>query len=98
MKKKRIRPLERFKTQSGGKGVRFAKVSDKAYKSAAFAMQKVIYKKEGIIKRYNYKGANLFNRIYEEMKAKIGDEILEGYVIDLDEELQRELRILLQIK
>ena len=51
-----------------------------------------------MIKRYNYKGANLFSRIYEEMKVKIGDDILKGYLVDFDKELDKELRILLQIK
>lgn len=97
MKKKNIRPLDRFTTQTGGKGVKFSKLSDKAYKRAAFAIQKSIRDK-GTIKRYAYKGANLFNRIYEEMKVKIGDDILEGYLVDFDKELDKELRILLQIK
>ena len=97
MKRKNIRPLERFTTESGDKGVKFSKLSDKAYKRAAFAIQKTI-KDKGTIKRYNYKGANLFERIYEEMKTKIGDGILEGYVVDFEEELDKELRILLQVK
>ena len=76
-------------------GYKFAKTStlkDSAYKSAVFAIMKSIADR-GTIKRFGYKGSNLFERVYKEIKDKIGVEITEAYAEDLRIELRKIINI-----
>ncbi len=72
---------------------RFKKITKRSYRDLGYVVSRSINRK-GIIERFNYKGSNLFERVYEELKLKIGDELADGFVEDID----KELRILLQIK
>ena len=47
----------------------------------------------GTIKRFGYKGSNLFERVYNEIKDKIGVEITEAYAEDLRIELRKTINI-----
>jgi len=87
---KGIRPYRQLKS-----GYKFAKTStlkDSAYKSAVFAIMKSIADR-GTIKRFGYKGSNLFERVYKEIKDKIGVEITEAYAEDLRIELRKIINI-----
>ncbi len=90
IKAKRIRPYRRLKG-----GVKFAKTStlkDSAYKSAVFAIMRSTSER-GTIKRFGYKGSNLFERVYKEVEKKIGVEITEAYAEDLRIELRKIINI-----
>ena len=90
IKAKGIRPYRQLKS-----GYKFAKTStlkDSAYKSAVFAIMKSIADR-GTIKRFGYKGSNLFERVYKEIKDKIGVEITEAYAEDLRIELRKIINI-----
>ena len=54
--------------------------------SMAIAISKSI-KKRGTIKRYKYKGSEIFDRVYDAMERKIGANIGSAYGKDLKEEL-----------
>ena len=47
----------------------------------------------GTIKRFGYKGSNLFERVYKEIEDKIGVEIAEAYSEDLRIELRKIINI-----
>ena len=86
-KRKGMQPLMRDK-----KG-RFKKVTDKSYRDLGFVLSRSIAEK-GIIERYKYKGSNLFERVYDELREVIGNEVADGFV----EDIEKEIKILLQIK
>ena len=90
IKAKGIRPYRKLKS-----GYQFAKTStikDSAYKSAVFAIMKTIADR-GTIKRFGYKGSNLFERVYDEIRDKIGVGITEAYSEDLKIELRKIINI-----
>ena len=90
IKAKGIRPYRKLKS-----GYKFAKTStlkNSAYKSAVFAIMKSIADR-GTIKRFGYKGSNLFERVYKEIEGKIGVDITEAYSEDLRIELRKIINI-----
>ena len=90
IKAKGIRPYRKLKS-----GYKFAKTStlkNSAYKSAVFAIMQSTSQK-GTIKRFGYKGSNLFERVYDEIKDKIGVGITEAYIEDLRIELRKIINI-----
>jgi len=90
IKAKGIRPYRKLKS-----GYKFAKTStlkDSAYKSAVFAIMKSIADR-GTIKRFGYKGSNLFEMVYKEIEDKIGVEVTEAYAEDLRIELRKIINI-----
>ena len=90
IKAKGIRPYRKLKS-----GYKFAKTStlkDSAYKSAVFAIMRRTSER-GTIKRFGYKGSNLFERVYKEIEDKIGVEITEAYAEDLRIELRKIINI-----
>ena len=90
IKAKGIRPYRKLKS-----GYKFAKTStlkNSAYKSAVFAIMKSTADK-GTIKRFGYKGSNLFERVYDEIRDKIGVGITEAYSEDLKIELRKIINI-----
>ena len=85
-KAKGIRPVTKLKN-----GYKFRKMntdSGSAFKSMIFAISKSIAKK-GTIKRYQYNGSNIFDRVFESMRKKLGLDIADGFSADLREELIR---------
>lgn len=90
IKAKGIRPYRKLKS-----GYKFAKTStlrDSAYKSAVFAIMQSTSQR-GTIKRFGYKGSNLFERVYKEIEGKIGADITEAYSEDLKIELRKIINI-----
>jgi len=90
MKAKGIRPYRKLKS-----GYKFAKTStlrDSAYKSAVFAIMQSTSQR-GTIKRFGYKGSNLFERVYKEIEKKMGVDISEAYSEDLRIELRKIINI-----
>ena len=90
IKAKGIRPYRKLKS-----GYKFAKTStlkDSAYKSAVFAIMRSTSER-GTIKRFGYKGSNLFERVYKEIEDKIGVDITEAYAEDLRNELRKIINI-----
>ena len=90
IKAKGIRPYRKLKS-----GYKFAKTStlkDSAYKSAVFAIMRSTSER-GTIKRFGYKGSNLFERVYKEIEDKIGVDITEAYAEDLRTELRKIINI-----
>ena len=57
-------------------------MKNSAYKSAVFAIMQSTSQR-GTIKRFGYKGSNLFERVYKEIEGKIGADITEAYSEDL---------------
>ena len=47
----------------------------------------------GTIKRFGYKGSNLFERVYKEIEDKIGVDITEAYSEDLKNEIRKIINI-----
>ena len=89
IKAKGIRPYRKLKS-----GYKFAKTStlkNSAYKSAVFAIMNSISER-GTIKRFGYKGSNLFERVYKEIEGKIGVD-MEAYSEDLRIELRKIINI-----
>lgn len=90
IKAKGIRPYRKLKS-----GYKFAKTStlkNSAYKSAVFAIMQSTSQR-GTIKRFGYKGSNLFERVYKEIETKIGVDITEVYAEDIRTELRRIINI-----
>jgi len=87
---KGIRPYRQLK--SGYKFAKTSTIKDSAYKSAVFAIMKSIADR-GTIKRFGYKGSNLFERVYDEIRDKIGVGITEAYSEDLKIELRKIINI-----
>ena len=90
IKAKGIRPYRRLKG-----GIKFAKTStlrNSAYKSMVFAIMQSTSQR-GTIKRFGYKGSNLFERVYKEIETKIGVDITEAYAEDLRIELRKIIQI-----
>jgi hypothetical protein len=90
IKAKGIRPYRKLKS-----GYKFAKTStlkNSAYKSAVFAIMQSTSQR-GTIKRFGYKGSNLFERVYKEIEGKIGADITEAYSEDLKIELRKVINI-----
>ena len=90
IKAKGIRPYRKLKS-----GYKFSKTStlkDSAYKSAVFAIMRSTSER-GTIKRFGYKGSNLFERVYDEIRDKIGVGITEAYSEDLKIELRKIINI-----
>jgi len=90
IKAKGIRPYRQLK--SGYKFAKTSTIKDSAYKSAVFAIMKSIADR-GTIKRFGYKGSNLFERVYKEIEGKIGADITEAYSEDLRIELRKIINI-----
>ena len=90
IKAKGIRPYRQLK--SGYKFAKTSTIKDSAYKSAVFAIMKTIADR-GTIKRFGYKGSNLFERVYDEIRDKIGVGITEAYSEDLKIELRKVINI-----
>ena len=89
-KAKGIRPLRKLKN-----GYKFAKMkTDKnsAFNSMIFAISKSIAQK-GTIKRFEYNGSKIFDRVFKSMRDKIGLEVADGFSADLREELTRIVKI-----
>ena len=87
---KGIRPYRQLK--SGYKFAKTSTIKDSAYKSAVFAIMKSIADR-GTIKRFGYKVSNLFERVYDEIRDKIGVGITEAYSEDLKIELRKIINI-----
>ena len=87
---KGIRPYRQLK--SGYKFAKTSTIKDSAYKSAVFAIMKSIADR-GTIKRFGYEGSNLFERVYDEIRDKIGVGITEAYSEDLKIELRKIINI-----
>ena len=87
---KGIRPYRQLK--SGYKFAKTSTIKDSAYKSAVFAIMKSIADR-GTIKRFGYKGSDLFERVYDEIRDKIGVGITEAYSEDLKIELRKIINI-----
>jgi len=90
IKAKGIRPYRKLKS-----GYKFSKTStlkDSAYKSAVFAIMRSTSER-GTIKRFGYKGSNLFERVYKEIEDKIGVDITEAYSEDLKNEIRKIINI-----
>jgi hypothetical protein len=90
IKAKGISPYRQLK--SGYKFAKTSTIKDSAYKSAVFAIMKSIADR-GTIKRFGYKGSNLFERVYDEIRDKIGVGIKEAYSEDLKIELRKIINI-----
>ena len=89
-KAKGIRPLTKLKN-----GYKFRKMNtdkNSAFKSMIFAMSKSIAKK-GTIKRYQYKGSQIFERVFDSMRSKVGLEVTDGFSADLRQELIKIVKI-----
>jgi len=87
---KGIRPLT--KTKNGYKFRKMNTDSNSAFKSMIFAISKSIAKK-GTIKRYQYKGSEIFDRVFESMRKKVGLDIKDGFSADLRDELIKIVKI-----
>ncbi len=46
-------------------------------------------KKRGIIKRFNYSGSNIFDRVYKKLEERIGVDIAAGYAQDIKNKLNK---------
>jgi len=46
-------------------------------------------KKRGIIKRFNYSGSNVFDRVYKKLEDRIGADIMKAYTTDIENKLKR---------
>ena len=46
-------------------------------------------KKRGIIKRFNYSGSNIFDRVYKRLEDRIGEDITAGYAQDIKNKLNK---------
>lgn len=85
-KAKGIRPISQL---SGGYKFRRMNTDRRsAFRSMIFAMSKSIAQK-GTIKRYNYKGSEIFSRVYDSMQKKIGSELSEAFAIDLKNDIAK---------
>ena len=71
---------------------RFKKVTKKSYRDLGYVLSRSIAKK-GTIKRYDYKGSNILERVYKELETEIGAEITEAYREDLTTEIRRILKV-----
>lgn len=84
-KAKGIRPVRKLKG-----GYKFAKMktdNNSAFNSMIFAIAKSIAKK-GTIKRFQYNGSQIFERVFEEVKKKAGLDIKDAFSADLRKELK----------
>lgn len=87
-KLKGIRPYRKLK--SGG--VKFSKITDNSMRSMAIGIAMGI-KKNGTIKRFQYKGSNIFDKVLDSMQRRIGLEVGDGFSADLRSELRRIVKI-----
>ena len=90
IKAKGIRPYRKLK-----RGVKFARTNTErksALKGAVYAISKAISEK-GTIKRFNYSGSNLLERVYGEMESKFKVNLTESYKEDLKTEIRRILKV-----
>ena len=46
-------------------------------------------KKKGIVKKVNYSGSNVFDRVYKKLEERIGADITEGYAQDIKNKLNK---------
>lgn len=83
-KVKRLRPISKLK--GGYKFRRMNTDKRSGFRSMVFAIANSIAKK-GTIKRYNYEGSKIFERVFDSMRKKIGGEISEAFAMDLRNEL-----------
>jgi hypothetical protein len=81
IKSKNIRPYRKLKN-----GYKFSKVTASSMKSMVYAISKAIADR-GTIKRYNYEGSKIFQKVYESMQKKVGVEVGSAFSADLREEL-----------
>lgn len=81
---KRLRPISKLK--GGYKFRRMNTDKRSGFRSMVFAIANSISKK-GTIKRYNYEGSKIFERVFDSMRKKIGGEISEAFAMDLRNEL-----------
>ena len=79
---KRLRPYRRLPWGT----TRFVKVTEKSMFRMASIISKGI-KKKGTIKRYNYEGSKIFEKVFASMQKKTGVEIGSAFSADLREEL-----------
>jgi hypothetical protein len=85
-KAKNIRPISSL---SGGYKFRKMNTNKKsAFRSMVFAIANSIAKK-GTIKRFQYKGSDIFDRVYKSMQKKIGSELSEAIAIDLKNDIAK---------
>ena len=82
-KLKGLRPYRKLKN-----GVKFSKITKNTMRSMAIGISMAI-KNKGTIKRYQYNGSDIFNRVITSMEKKIGLDISEGFSADLREELRK---------
>ena len=81
---KRLRPISKLK--GGYKFRRMNTDKRSAFRSMVFAIARSVSQK-GTIKRYKYKGSEIFEMVFESMRKKIGGEISEAFAMDLRNEL-----------
>ena len=81
-KLKKLRPYKKLPWGT----TRFVKVTNESMFRMASIISKGI-KKKGTIKRYKYKGSQIFERVYESMQKKVGVEVGSAFSADLREEL-----------
>jgi hypothetical protein len=83
---KNIRPIS--KLSGGYKFRRMNTDSRSAFRSMVSAIARSIHKK-GTIKRFKYKGSEIFSRVYNSMQEKIGSELSEAFAIDLKNDIAK---------
>lgn len=83
---KNIRPIAKLK--GGYKFRRLNTDKRSAFNSMIFAISKSIAEK-GTIKRYQYNGSNIFNKVYKSMERKIGSDLSEAFAIDLKNDMAK---------
>ena len=81
IKTKNIRPYRKLKN-----GYKFSKMTPSSMKSMVYAISKAIADR-GTIKRYNYEGSKIFEKVFASMQKKTGVEIGSAFSADLREEL-----------
>ena len=79
--KKGIKPRPRSK-----KTCKFIKLKDYHYKSLPFVLAAAV-KKNGTIKRFNLKGAKIFEQAFQEVLPKINNQLKEAFMEDINKEL-----------
>ena len=87
VKSKGIQP-RKFVTKKG-KSVftgQYKSSSENNLRQMSFLFARSISKK-GVIKRYGYKGSGFMKQAYESVSKKIGDDLLNAYILDLENEL-----------
>jgi hypothetical protein len=84
---KGLRPDRRSKRTG-----RFLKQTRWSYRTMAFAIARSILM-SGTIKRFGYRGTNVFSDTYRDLSDKIGEGILNAYAEDLEDQLRIAIQI-----